>query len=948
MENMLPLAEGGATRRSGTRFIKEIKTSSVKGRLTRFEFSTTQAYIIEMGEQLFRFYRNQAQITANDITASITNGTFTGNITNWSDVSSGGGSIAHDATNDRLNLVFSTTEGHAEQQVTNALAAEHVLRFRVLGAPGDSILLQVGTATGGTQLKSFTAKVGWHAIAFTATAANFFVQFKGNSTKTVQIDDVSLLDNAAIEITTPYTEAQLFTVDGPQSADVLYLFHASHPTYKLERRGHTTWSLIEVAWQDGPWQEENETTTTMTAAAATGLGVNITASAITGINGDTGFQSTDIGRLIRITDGGTVNWGWGVIVSITSTTVVVVDIKRTFTVTTAETRWQLGAWSSTTGYPSTGAFFEQRLAAANTTDQPQTFWLSQTGDIENHGPDSAPESSGGSIISSANVGGIATFNTVSVHGLKTGQKVSQSGIAESTYNFDNQEIEVVDSDTYKVLGLSFVTTTAVGAFLLKDTFDGTVEDDDAINVTISADDVNAIFWMSAGEDTLVMGTAGGEWVPSAPNAAVLTPSNIAVRRQVTRKSADIEPVRVDNIVLFVQRGKRKLLEFGFTFESDGFQVVNVTRLAEHITRGGIVEMDFAEELDSIVWTVREDGVMPTMTFRREEDVVAWSRQILGGQFAGGNALTATDISFTTTTTIGSVAKAFGVFKAGDVLFISGTASNDFSDIGLVTIASISDDLGTITTTETTIVTEAAGSSFTLTAMKDAVVESVAVIPGTNGSGQTQDSTDRDEVWVIVKRTINGTTKRFVEMFERDFEDEDDQEDSYYSDSLLTYDSTETTTITGLSHLEGETVKVFADGGLQADKTVSSGSITIDIAASVVQVGLGYTHNYKTLRFEGGNPAGTAIGKDQRIVNVTFGLLNSHTITFGPNDDSLETREFRVVSDSMDAAAPFFTGDQKYEFEDGWTTDSRIVIKSEDPVPFTLLGLAPEFQLNAVI
>ena len=73
-------------------------------------------------------------------------------------------------------------------------------------------------------------------------------------------------------------------------------------------------------------------------------------------------------------------------------------------------------------------------------------------------------------------------------------------------------------------------------------------------------------------------------------------------------------MRVDNIVLFVQRAKRKIREFGFTFETDGYRAFDMTRLAQHITTGGIVEMDHAEEPDSQVWVVRADGQLPAMTF----------------------------------------------------------------------------------------------------------------------------------------------------------------------------------------------------------------------------------------------------------------------------------------------------------------------------------------------
>jgi hypothetical protein len=875
MQNLIPLSEGGAMRRSGSRFIQEVKDSSNLCRLKRFEFSTTQAYVLELGNQYMRFYKEQGQISSEDVEGSVTNGTFDSGITSWTDLSAGTASITHDGTLNRMDLNDDgTNAGHAEQEITNTSAASYVIKFEVDGAPGDTVTLQVGTSTGASNLKSFEAKVGYHAIAVDVTAANFFLQFVGMTDKTVSIDNISILDDEAIEIGTPWVSAKLETLEGPQSADVLYLFHADYPTYKLERRGDTTWSLVEVPWEDGPYLPINDTTTTMTPAATTGKEISVTASSTTGINDGQGFLVTDIGRSIRIDNPASgVDWGWGVIVGRTSSTIVTVDVKHDFANVTADVNWRLGAWSSTTGYPANGAFFEQRLFAANTTDNSQTFWASQTADFELHRPDSDP-------------------------------------------------------------------TTP-------DTFDGTVEDDDAIDYTISADDVNAIMWLSAGEDTLAIGTVGGEWVPSSVGA-VLTPSDINVKRQVATKAAKVQPVRVDNVVLFVQRAKRKVIEFGFAFEVDGFQSIDMTRLSQHITAGGITEMAFAEEQESQVWSVRSDGTLLSMTFRRNEDVVGWARHVFGGQFANGNTVTATDISFDATAdTISSVAGDFGDYVAGDVLYIDGSASNDYGDIGLVTISSVSDDHTTITVEEDVIVTEAAGASVTITAMSQTEIETVTTKPGTDGASQVQDSTSRDEVWVIAKRTIGGTTKRYVEVLERDFEDGDDQEDAYYSDSLVTYDGASTTTITGLSHLEGETVKVLADGGTHADKVVSSGSITLDASAEVVQVGLGYTHKLKFLRMTGGNAAGTAIGKTKRIVGINFTLLNTVVLKFGPDENNLKEFDFREVSDPMDEASPVFTGDFYREFNGDWDDDPRVLVQNDNPTPFTILAAAPEERLNAV-
>lgn len=790
-ENLILLPEGGVMRRSGTRFVSEIKSSAVKGRLKTFQFSTQQAYILEMGDQVLRFYRHQGKITVADTDAVVTNGTFPTDITGWDDRSTGLGSIAHDAINLDLNLIpggtGGTDIGWAEQSITTTnTGQEHVLKFRVVGAPGDKIEFQVGVASLGAQtLGPVEKETGYHCVAFTPTSSPFFIQFRNlgaTANKTISIDDISLIDNVTVEIDTPWLEASLFNVEGPQSADVLYLFHETTSTHKLQRFGHTTWSLVEVAWQDGPYGDLNLTATTLTPSATTGVAITVTASVVTGINGGQGFLVTDIGRLVRI-DNGTA-WGWGIIVGHTSTTVVTVHVKKAFAAATATTDWRLGSWSTTTGYAQLAVFFEQRLYSAASTDQPQTIWASQTDDFEN--------------------------NTL-------------------------------------------------------DNFADVVEADDAFNIPLSSDTVEGIRWISAGEDSLSIGTSGGEWVPESVGI-VLTPLDRAAHKQTAHGSAKIQPVRVGNVVLFLQRAKRKIREFGFVADDNGFlrfSSVDITRLAEHITRGGIIEMGFAEEPNSLVWSIRNDGQLLSLTFIKDEDIGGWGRHIIGGSFNTGNS----------------------------------------------------------------------------------IVESNAVIPGDNGAGQIQDSTNRDEVWMIVKRTINGATKRYIEFLERDFETGDAQADAYYADSIITYDGVATTTITGLGHLEGQTVKIWGDGAIRPPKTVTSASITLDVAASKAQIGIPYKHRLKTLKVSSGNPAGTTIGRKKRINELTFVLLNSHTLSFGESTTELGKKDFRLVSDPMDAGAPLFTGEQSFPFVGKWAEDVRIVVESDEPAPFTLLAISPEININ---
>ncbi|KKM22040.1 hypothetical protein LCGC14_1629420, partial [marine sediment metagenome] len=244
--------------------------------------------------------------------------------------------------------------GWAEQDITTTdLNQETVIKFEVIGDPGDKIEFQVGSTTTGSETLSPVEKlVGYHCVAFTPTTSPFYIQFRNigsNANKTIQIDNVSIIDDSALEIDSPYVEAQLSQITGAQSNDLKYLFRSSVAPYKLERRALASWSLVRVAWEDGPYITQNSTATTLTPAATSGVAVAVTASSIIGINGGQGFLSTDVGRLVRIDNGAA--WGWGIIVALTSTTIVNVHVKKAFADTGATADWRLGAWSDTTGWP---------------------------------------------------------------------------------------------------------------------------------------------------------------------------------------------------------------------------------------------------------------------------------------------------------------------------------------------------------------------------------------------------------------------------------------------------------------------------------------------------------------------------------------------------------------------------------------------------------------------
>mgnify|MGYP003121606044 FL=1 len=217
-----------------------------------------------------------------------------------------------------------------------------------------------------------------------------------------------------------------------------------------------------------------------------------------------------------------------------------------------------------------------------------------------------------------------------------------------------------------------------------------------------------------------------------------------------------------------------------------------------------------------------------------------------------------------------------------------------------------------------------------------VCDSVATIPTDDSEYQT---------WVINKRTINGATKRYVEYIHQYDFDETDDTSFNFLDSQLSYDGSPITTISGLDHLEGETVSILADGATHPDKTVSSGSITLDRSASKVKVGLSYTSLLQTMRIDAGSQNGTSQSKTKRIYEITARLYESIGVEIGPDLNNMERIPFRSSANAMDSGINVFTGDKEIEFRGNYETDGFIFVRQTQPLPLTILSLYPKLQTN---
>jgi hypothetical protein len=212
-----------------------------------------------------------------------------------------------------------------------------------------------------------------------------------------------------------------------------------------------------------------------------------------------------------------------------------------------------------------------------------------------------------------------------------------------------------------------------------------------------------------------------------------------------------------------------------------------------------------------------------------------------------------------------------------------------------------------------------------------LIESLATIPHWDR--------DQDVTFMVIKRTVGGQTKRYVEYIEK----YRTGTDAHFVDSGLSYDGVPTSTLSGLDHLEGEEVDVLIDGAVHPRVTVTSGQVQLQYEGSVIHVGLPYVATLTTMPIEAGAADGVAQGKTQRINNLTVRLLETGPgLFYGPFENRLDELHPRTTINLMDNAIPVFTGDTRTLAWPGENqTAPQITIQHKLPTPCTVIALMPQ-------
>lgn len=201
--------------------------------------------------------------------------------------------------------------------------------------------------------------------------------------------------------------------------------------------------------------------------------------------------------------------------------------------------------------------------------------------------------------------------------------------------------------------------------------------------------------------------------------------------------------------------------------------------------------------------------------------------------------------------------------------------------------------------------------------------------------------NEDVLYAIVKRQINGRAVRHIERLNTMLFTS--AADCFHVDSGLTYSGASASTISGLWHLEGETVSVLGDGAVFPRVTVTNGSITLDHAVTKAQIGLPITADLRTLPLPL-EVSAYGQGFAKNVVKVWMRVLRSGGIFAGPDFDML--REFKQRTTEPYGSPPALVTDEiEIPLTGAWTTNGQVVVRQSDPLPLTIQSMTLEVAIG---
>lgn len=756
------------------------------------------------------------------------------------------------------------------------------------------------------------------------------------------------------EVTTTYDSTDLSQLRFERSADVLYIFHPDYPVQTLSRYADDDWQLEEYSADDGPFMPENLDTSVKIACSATGGTAAITLTA----SGGAIFDSDHVGALFKLTH---YVAGQSVAVAFSGT--------ASSTSISCFTTWRIishGTWAgkvriekSTDGgstwtalrdFSSSSDFNINTYGTEDIETNPVPFLIRVTCYSYSSGTCNVDLTSDPFYQS-----GIARIATVVNSSSATANVLTSFGSTAATSSWS--EGAWSDHRGYPALGafhqdrLCFAASNAepmniwmtqtgnYESFRVNSTLLAT----DAINVKLLARQLNAVNGLAALSDLVAL-TSATEWRIGA-DKTTLSPDTVFAKTQGYRGSSGVTPVIIGNQLIYVQANGSVIRNFGYDFSIDSYTGVDLRILSEHLfTRYNIIDMDYQQDPDSLVWCVRDDGKLLSMTYMQEQDVIAWAQHETDGLVESICVIPADGYD-----------ELWMIVNRDGTRFVEYMAqrmeSNDVQDQYFV-------DCG-ITYDSPIAISGATSASPVVITASDHGLTDGDIVDISDVIGMTELNGNRYKV-------ANATTHTF-ELYSEESQVAQNITDengnivtTEEGEHLITELSEEVridgtgystyvsggyvrkvyNTFSGLTHLNGRSVVVLGNGEVYPEQTVTNGEITLTRACSRVQVGLPYTCDFETLNVEVGLRSGSTQGKPMKISNVTFRVIESRGGWIGPDSNNLHEG---FIPDRTALGTPplLFTGDVREALGAGFEAGGRVFFRQYDPLPISITAVIPE-------
>lgn len=757
-----------------------------------------------------------------------------------------------------------------------------------------------------------------------------------------------LIPTPAYEIPTPYAEADLFDLHYVQSADVLTIVHPNYAPRELRRLGATTWTLSTISFVS-----PIPAPAAPTVVAVRGIGVNIASitnanPAVITVVAAHQFQLGDPINISGVAGMTQIN-GWFTVSDITPSTELKLHVYAT------------GVDVDSTSYgaatPNTGT-----IQYGNQTNDLTNFYKLTS--IATNGFDESVASVAGSVANNLSVSGASNnLSWVAVPGaLRYNVYKQQSGLygyigqtEGTTFNDNNiaPDMGITPPIVDPVFASAGNYPQAVSYFEQRRVFAGTtnepqsmwmtrsgtendmsyslpVKDDDRINFRVAAREANTIRHVIP-LTQLILLTSAAEWRVSPINSDAITPTTVSVRPQSYVGASNVQPEIINNSMVYCAARGGHIRELGYSWQSNGFITGDLSIRAAHLFDNfNIVDMCYAKSPQPLLWFVSTTGKLLGLTYVPEQQIGAWHQHDTDGVFesctvvAEGNedslyvivrrTINGNSVRYVermATRQVNLLKDCFFV-DAGSTyngtnltaMTVTVTGGTTWGPADVLTITASSSLFvwpGTTDVGDAIVLTDSTGASYRLKilATSSALVATAKV----------------DKVIPVALRA----TPTAVWAFARD-------------------------TVSGLSHLEGKTVSILADGAVMPQVVVTGGVAVLERASVVVHVGLPYQSDLQTLPVSL-NIDAFAQGRVKNVNQSWIRVFQSSGVFVGPDANKLTEVKQRTTEPY--GSPPSLKSDEvNVVMTPTWAQSGQIYIRQSDPLPLTIVGITTEIVVGS--